>query len=270
LTFRNKYNILNCNLGVLYLIFEQEYIVFELFDVLYAEQSYAKRITTDRNFEALSFRFKSNTVIETDKQQIELCDNSICYFPSNVPYTRISKEDKLVVIHFKTFNYHTNSIECIFPDEPEKYRELFTKLLDTWNNKDVSYKHESAALLNRIFSELYKDNAAICSENKISEGVLYIKKNFFQQDFSLSDAASKSFMSEQYFRRLFKKEFGMSPKKYVIENRIKRAQALILTNHYTISEISELCGYSDYNHFSTEFKKITGISPSKYCYNYTI
>ena len=109
---------------------------------------------------------------------------------------------------------------------------------------------------------------SVCKEDRIKESVLYIKKNYLQQDFSLSVAASKSFMSEQYFRKLFKEEFGISPKKYVIGNRIKRAQALILTNHYTISEISALCGYTDYNHFSTEFKRITGTSPSKYYYNY--
>ena len=99
--------------------------------------------------------------------------------------------------------------------------------------------------------------------------MVFYNSDTLQQDFSISEAAIKSFISEQYFRKLFKKEFGISPKKYVIEHRIKRAQALILTNHYTIAEISELCGYSDYNHFSTEFKKITGTSPSQYFYNYT-
>ena len=122
--------------------------------------------------------------------------------------------------------------------------------------------------MHKLFAEFYKDNSNICNDEKISEGVLYIQKNYLQQDFSLSAAARKSHMSEQYFRRLFKKEFGISPKKYVIENRIKRAEALILTNHYTIGEISELCGYTDYNYFSSEFKKITGTSPSQYFYNY--
>lgn len=250
------------------MIFEQEHIIFELLDVFYLEQSFMKKFNTNRNFDAISFRYNSDTIIETKKQQIELYDDSICYFPSNVPYTRISKNDKLIVIHFKVFNYHSNKIEYFSPTQPQKYRELFKQILSTWENKDISYKHDCSAILNRIFSEFYKDNSYVCKNDKISESIIYIKKNYLQQDFSIASAASKSFMSEQYFRKLFKQEFGISPKKYVIENRIKRAQALLLTNHYTISEISELCGYSDYNHFSTEFKKITGTSPSQYSYNY--
>lgn len=254
--------------GELHLIFEQEYIIFELLDVFYLEQSFMKKFNTNRNFDAISFRYNSDTIIETENQQFELHDDSICYFPSNVPYTRISKNDKLIVIHFKAFNYHSKNIEYFSPNKPQKYRELFEQILNIWDNKDISYKHDSASILHKIFSELYKDNMSVCKDDKITESVLYIKKNYLLQDFSVSEAASKSFISEQYFRKLFKKEFSISPKRYVIENRIKRAQALILTNNYSIAEISELCGYSDYNHFSTEFKKITGVSPSQYFYNY--
>ncbi len=250
------------------MIFEQEHIIFEILDVFHFDQSFTKRTASNRNFDAVSFRYKANTIIETSKQQIELNDNSICYFPSNVPYTRISQNDKLIVIHFKSFNYHSNHIEYFLPSKPEKYRILFEQILSTWDSKDISYKHDSAAILNKIFAEFCKDNFSVCKEDKIADSVLYIKKNYLQQDFSLSVAAGKSLMSEQYFRKLFKKEFGISPKKYVIENRIKRAQALILTNHYTVSEIAELCGYTDYNYFSTEFKKATGVSPSQYSYNF--
>lgn len=250
------------------MIFEQEYIIFDILDVLFLDQSFMKKTDSNRNFDAISFRYKSDTIIESSKEQIELHDDSICYFPSNVPYTRISQNDKLIVIHFKSFNYHSNNIEYFSPSEPQKYRTLFQQILKTWDSKDISYKHDSASILHKIFSEFYKDNSSVCKEDKITESVLYIKKNYLQQDFSLSVAASKSHMSEQYFRKLFKREFGMSPKRYIIEGRIKRAQALILTNHYTISEIAELCGYTDYNYFSTEFKKATGVSPSQYYYNF--
>ena len=141
----------------LLLIFEQEYIFFELLDVFYSEQSLVKKTITDRNFDTIAFRYNSDTIIDTPKQQAGLDDDSICYFPSNAPYTRISKSGKMIVIHFKAYNYHSKNAECFSPNKPQKYRELFKQILSMWNNKDISYKYDSASILHKIFSELYKD-----------------------------------------------------------------------------------------------------------------
>ena len=89
-----------------------------------------------------------------------------------------------------------------------------------------------------------------------------------KKDFSLQIAAKKSFISEPYFRKLFNKEFGISPKKYVIEHRIKYAASLIIAGYFSLQEISQMCGYDDYKHFSSAFKKIMNVSPSKYTYKF--
>ena len=250
------------------MFFEQDYIVFELLEVLYLDQACSKISNSNRNFDALSFRYKADTVLSTHSQEIEVSDNSICYVPSNLSYTRKSKKDKLIVIHFKAFNYHSESIECFNPENFEKYQKIFKKILDLWNKKEVSYKNECAALFSKILSELYRDNQPAYKNKKIDKSILYIEKNLLRNDFSLSVAAAKSFVSEPYFRRLFKKEFNVSPKQYVIERRMEYAKALIIAGYFSIQEISELCGYNDQKHFSTEFKKITGLSPSVYRYNY--
>lgn len=254
---------------VIGLFFEQDYIIFELLEVLYLDQACSKTYNSNRNFDAISFRYETDTTLNTRKQQIEVPDDSICYVPSNLSYTRKSKKDKLIVIHFKAFNYHSEMIECFNPENPEKYRKLFNEILDCWSQKEVSYKNECSALFSKILSELYKDNQPAYKNKKIGESILYIEKNCLRNDFSLSVAAAKSFVSEPYFRRLFKKEFNISPKQYVIERRIEYAKALIITGYFSIREISELCGYNDEKHFSSEFKKNTGLSPSKYSYNFS-
>ena len=90
----------------------------------------------------------------------------------------------------------------------------------------------------------------------------------FLKDFSLERAAEQSFMGEAYFRRLFKKEFGISPKQYVINRRIEYAKALIIAGYFSVGEIAEMCGYNDHKHFSSEFKRLVGVSPSGYGYNF--
>ena len=251
------------------MIFEQETIGFQILDVFLLDQGYTKKYNYKRNFDALSFRLEADTVIEYSKKAFEFTDNSIGFFPSDVDYMRTSNRDKIIVVHFKSFNYHSNEIEYFYPSEHEKYARLFKKIYDCWSKKNISYKHESASVLNLIFAELYKDNKKEYKyTSKISAAVKYIEDNYLKKDFSLTTAAKKSYMSDTYFRKLFKQEFGISPKQYVIEHRIKYAASLIIAGYYTLQEISDLCGYNDYKHFSVEFKKVTGKSPSKYVYRF--
>lgn len=250
------------------MIFEQEYVAFEFFDALQVENNYIRSENSGRNFDAITFRYEADTVMEYGKKKIKLRDNCICYVPSNLDYVRISERDKMIVVHFKALGYHSNNIECFIPKETEKYRRLFEEILNCRMNRELSYKNDCAALLCKIFAELYKDNAYETDKSKISEAVRYINKNYTNCDFSLSEAAKKAFMSEVYFRKIFKSEFGMPPKKYVTEQRIDYAKALLVTDYYSIAEIAKLCGYNDSKHFSTEFKKAVGICPSKFTYNY--
>ena len=251
------------------MIFEYDSQAFHILDVLYIEQKDTKIYNQNRNFDALSFRIEADTVLEYDENIIEVYSNSICYFPSNINYIRTAKKDKMIVVHFKSFTYTSNEIEYFSPENPSKYADLFGEILNCWEKKSTSYKHEAASILNMIFAEAYKDNKTEeIIEPKIQPAVKYIKENCFKTDFSLSDATKEIMFSEPYFRKIFKKEYGISPKQYVINRRIKYAASLIIAGYYTLSEISELSGYNDYKHFSVEFKKIMGVSPSKYAYSF--
>jgi len=252
------------------LIFEQETVGFQILEVLFFDQYEFKKYNYKRNFDALSFRLEADTIIECQNKQLKFTNNSIGFFPADTDYMRITRRDKMIVIHFKSFNYHTNDIESFLPEDGEKYCVLFKKILQCWEEKNIAYKHESASLLNQIFAELYKDNKKVSkSDSKIASSIQYIEENYLKKDFSLQVAAKKSFISDTYFRKLFKKEFFVSPKQYIIDRRIKYAASLIIAGYHSLEEIAEMCGYNDYKHFSVEFKKNIGVSPSQYTYNYT-
>lgn len=251
------------------MIFEQETLSFIILDVFYLDLSNTKMQVSNRNFDALSLRLEADTVIESKGRQTALSDGSVCYFPSDVNYTRISGKDRLIVVHFKALDYHSDKIESIIPEKIEEYTELFEKILSLWNKKDIAYKHECSSVLSLIFAKLYKDNLPPQDHtSKIYPSVNYIDANYLKKDFSLTDAAKASMISETYFRKLFKAEFGISPKKHIINRRIRHAASLIITGYFSLQEIADMCGYEDYKHFSVEFKKNTGVSPSKYTYNY--
>lgn len=97
-----------------------------------------------------------------------------------------------------------------------------------------------------------------------------IEKNYADQSFSVEDCLSKLPLNYDYVRKLFKKETGVTPHEYLVSKRMERAQALLLggiTNrysNYSVSQIAELCGFSEPLYFSRVFKKYFGVSPTEY------
>lgn len=251
------------------LIFEKEKISFDLLDVIELKQGQVKTFNKGRKFDALSFRYDSDAILKTENTEVKLSDNTVCYVPAMVDYTRISNRDNLIVIHLNSLNYFSKEIEHFTPKNPEKLLSLFRKILDCWNGKKIGYMHKCSALLCEIFAEIYgemhKDN--LCDE-RIKKSVEYIIENYTDPEISITSAAEKSNVSEVYFRKIFKKEFGISPKKYIINARIKYAVGLIESGYYSLSKIAEMSGFTDYKYFSSEFRRIMGTSPSKYHYDF--
>ena len=250
------------------MIFEKESLSFNILDVLELKQGAVNMFNGGRSFDALSFRFRADTEIKTKTHSFPLKDNSVSFVPASVDYSRISTHDHLIVIHFNALNYFSKEVECIYPKNHEKIGELFKKILMLWNEKGVGYRHACSALLYEIFSLIYKEAHKESGNLKIEKSVKFILDNFTDPNITISLAAKRSNVSEVYFRKIFKNEFGISPKKYLINARIRLAVNLIESGYYSLSEIAAKCGFTDYKYFSTEFSRIMGIPPSKYHYSF--
>jgi AraC family transcriptional regulator len=57
---------------------------------------------------------------------------------------------------------------------------------------------------------------------------------------------------------------GKSPWRYVEEQRILRAKALLRSSTASIAEIAVQLGYADQSHFTNAFRRATGITPKNY------
>ena len=253
----------------IFMFFQQETLAFQIFDVLYLKQGYSETRNTNRHYDALSFRLEADTVIDDGATSIHMKDGSVAYFPSNVPYRRQAKLDNVIVVHFKCFNFSGSRIEHYLPENSDSYKVAFTELLSCWQQKEPGYIHRCSGLFCQILAMLYRDHLPDSITNsRIEPSIRYLRQAMLQEDFSLSEAAKRSFVSQVYFRKLFKEAFGVSLKQYVIQHRIQHAASLILSGAFSLQEIAEQCGYRDYKHFTTEFKRITGVSPSQYEYNH--
>lgn len=107
-------------------------------------------------------------------------------------------------------------------------------------------------------------------ENDIGQAVRQISNtilhSFYDSSLDLHTLLLKSGYAEDYIRAQFKKINGKSPVAFLSDVRIKHAKHLIQIYRHSLSlsQIAELCGYSDYIYFSRVFKSITGTSPQQY------
>lgn len=251
------------------MFFEKEAISFNILDAIELKQKNVHLFNSGRNFNALSFRYRADTILKTSTKEYHIADNCVSFVPARLDYNRISNVDEMIVIHFDTANDSTQEIESFVPKCPDILSRLFSEILQCWKKKEIGYKYRCSAIFYEILAECYAQNfVPESSDSIIQNSVNYLLNNYKRCDLSIKEIAEQSFMSEVYFRKLFKKEYGTSPKKYIVSLRIQNAVGLISTGYYSLKEVAYMSGYTDYKYFSSEFKKCKGISPSRYIYNY--
>jgi len=91
---------------------------------------------------------------------------------------------------------------------------------------------------------------------------------------SLEQLASNLNLSKYHFLRIFKKETGLTPHQYIINQRVEKAISLITKGH-TILDAALEVGFNDQSHFNRNFKRFYDHSPmlivnnlKKYSNNY--
>jgi AraC-like DNA-binding protein len=80
---------------------------------------------------------------------------------------------------------------------------------------------------------------------------------------NISDYLSREMNYEyNYLSHLFSEVEGNTIEKYFINQKIERVKELLIYDELTLSEIAFKLGYSSVAYLSTQFKKITGLTPS--------
>ena len=87
--------------------------------------------------------------------------------------------------------------------------------------------------------------------------------NHFSDSLPLDNLAKDLYLSKYYLIRKCKRNLGLTPHKFHLQNRIRKAQALLFTNK-SVTEAFINTGFYDQSHFDKSFKKIVGISPTEY------
>ena len=102
------------------------------------------------------------------------------------------------------------------------------------------------------------------SDSSLPYQIKAIIDNSVNFDITLEQIEKKMYLSKSYIIHLFSKEFGTTPKQYIMQKRIAAAKVLLSGSRSELSDIAEQLGFSSVQHFSSSFKKYTGKTPDGY------
>lgn len=160
------------------------------------------------------------------------------------------------------------SIACY--DQGRNISELFSD--EEFARMMKSYK-AAAELLDDVDFCLRQYDRVICgkvdtddlysAQERIREIPRYISENMDRM-ISRKEAAKYVFLSEDYFSRTFRKEYGMGYKEYVLKEKMEYAKCLLRDTDMPVTLVASRVGYENYTNFTQMFRKLEDTTPKDY------
>ncbi len=94
--------------------------------------------------------------------------------------------------------------------------------------------------------------------------------NDLGNDLSLQTLARESGYSRGHFVRMFQKNTGQTPHRYLLQLRIERAKELMRNRSISLTDIALSCGFSSHSHMTHAFRKFLGATPSEWRCNLSV
>lgn len=161
---------------------------------------------------------------------------------------------------------------CIMVVKQELEKHYLTA--DTIQLGEITFKEdlseEQIALLKKgLFThgfEVLDDRKAMIIE-KVKNIIVTIIHSTEEVDVkrNFSDIIAQQIpIDYNYISSIFSTTEGITIEQFIILQRIERVKELLVYNELSLSEIAYKLGYSNVQHLSTQFKKITGLTPSHF------
>ena len=113
-------------------------------------------------------------------------------------------------------------------------------------------------------SELYASVSLNHSDTMLNILLNYMSDNITSQ-LTLSELAKYAGTNPVNVNRVFNLHLGCSPIRYFNRMKISLAKKYLREKNYNISQIAEMLGYNNVHYFSSQFKSLSGMSPTEYC-----
>lgn len=169
-----------------------------------------------------------------------------------------------------------SAIPCIyltgFDENGKEILQKLNQVEEAFDRKRFCYELKIKGLLCEAFAmilyghrqELTKFVPANLQELERLEKMLNYLNMHFTEVISLQDLADQVHLSREVCCRLFKKMTGKTITGYLEEYRVNKSFSLVQGGQYSMTQITEMVGFSNPSRFASAFRKRFGCNPGEY------
>ena len=234
---------------------------FEFSTTMYTEAG-KTTIRKNRPCWAAVIKYEGETVYSVKGKKYVSNGNNIIILPKGCSYSwKCTKAGHFSIVEFQS-ELEYDDILSFFIKNGEELIKTF-KALEQKSMYKIECIKEIYLILIRLLKNSEQSYTPSNKQQKIAPALKFISENYFKAiDNNL--LAGLCGLSTVYFRKLFTQTVGVSPIAYIHQLKIKKAKEMLKSDYRNITDIALSLGYNNIYDFSRDFKKHTGVSPSKY------
>jgi AraC family transcriptional regulator len=130
------------------------------------------------------------------------------------------------------------------------------------NNEQLEQVNQS---LQKVGFELLDDQKKQQIEKIKSLIIQKVQSGDIEEHFTLSSFLSSALLRDySYLSKLFSEQQGITIEQFFIQQKIEKVKEWLIYNEFSLNEIAWKLGYSSVQHLSTQFKQLTGMTPTAF------
>lgn len=253
--------------------------ISEIYTKFYQEKGTNYNFSGEKHsYWELTYVDKGELLTTIDRVSYHLKQGDLIFYAPMQFHTQSTFEkisSSYLTINFKmNFNHADLLCNKIFSLKRDSYF-IVTKLIEELSNDNLYSNDLSLCYLKQLIIQMLRlDNSHFHSkptthmqqtyENELLNDILlYIDDNIYEK-ISVSTLCDHFCISTSMLHSLFRKNMNNTAKNYINELKLSKSKELIRNSTHTLSEISEMLGFSSIHYFSKKFKSYFNISPTEY------
>lgn len=150
---------------------------------------------------------------------------------------------------------HSDSVVFSITPPLNAYLSFIEKQLENQANSTLEH-----AMFQTFFLLLAEQAQTKQLDHRIRAVVAHILDNL-AENLPIKHLTTIACLSQTQFKKCFTEQLGLSVSKYITQQRLEKAKALLINTDYPIQIIAEQVGYHDVSAFSRRFSSYFGLSP---------